>query len=142
MTIDDMINNELKDTDNNNPVIVNTKKILKIFGYKVLKEINRLNFPAFTILDDNDLSKRGFVNMMLNMLVSDEDKDKLRFHEYKSWNEVEICTPASHDQMFIVERENGKLDFAKYDKCGKWFNQENLELTDVIKWRSFLPYYE
>ena len=141
MTIDDMINNELKDTDDNNPVIVNTKKILKIFGYKVLKEINRLNFPAFTILDDNDLSKRGFVNMMLNMLVSEEDKDKLCFHEYKAWNDVE-CPPASHDQLFIVERENGKLDFAKYDKCEKWINQENLELTDVIKWRSFLPYYE
>ena len=45
------------------------KDLFKSGAYAVLKEINRLNFPAFTLLDDNDLSKQGFVNMLLNMMV-------------------------------------------------------------------------
>ena len=33
------------------------KELFKSGAYAVLKEIDRLNFPAFTIIEDNDLSK-------------------------------------------------------------------------------------
>lgn len=124
-------------------IIKMCKDCMTFFGYKVLEEINRLNFPAFTFLDSFNHSKRGFVNALLNHLVDKDDEKygKIHFDEYENWKDVSICTPScstSENHFLIVEKSDGKYDFAKWsNETEKWTNQDNKELTDVVKWMEF-----
>lgn len=90
------------------------RQSLTLFGYKVLEEIGRLNFPAFTYLEDDDLTKQGFCNMVLNYLVDKDDSTfgDIHFTEYKNWFEG---IPSETNKLMIVKRANGKYDFAKFD---------------------------
>lgn len=114
------------------------RNIMKTFGYKVLAEINRLNFTALTAIDDDDLSKQGFGNMLLNYLVDKDDEvyGKVHFTEYKAWNKVSERNPKIHDKLIIVKCANGKLDFAKYGEDGHWYNQKEQIIPDVTEWKS------
>jgi hypothetical protein len=128
------------------------KDLFKSGAYAVLKEINRLNFPAFTLLDDNDLSKQGFVNMLLNRMVDEDDirfgKD-LHFTEYKAYheNEPHVKRPYENDDKnwFLVQLDNGRLDIAKNvwtdDKkeTSIWKNQDGKVLNNVLNWRPIYP---
>ena len=110
-----------------------------MFGYKVLEEINRLNFTAFTILDDNDFSKQGFANMLLNYLV-DEKYGKIHFNEYKAWkdNSIEKPRTSTANYYIVVELSNGKYDFAKWSVENEtWTNQNGKIINDIVKWREF-----
>ena len=113
------------------------RDIMRNFGYKVLEEINRLNFTAFTFINDDDLSKQGFGNMLLNYLVDEDDEvyGKTHFTEYKAWNKVEEHLPKIHDMLIIVKKSDGKLDFAKYGKDEHWTNQDG-QICDVVEWKS------
>lgn len=142
MNMTDLINRELepcfKKYGKDDDTIKTYSKIMKIFGYEVLKEINRLNFTAFTVIDDDDLTKQGFGNMLLNYLVDKDDEvyGKIKFTEYKAWKKVNEITPNIHDKLVIVKRSNDKLDFATFTEFEKWINQDNEELSDVVEWRS------
>ena len=72
MNITDLVNRELKESEDKfgkeDTIVSLLRKSLTLFGYKVLKEISRLNFPAFTYTEDNDLTKQGFCNMVLHYL--------------------------------------------------------------------------
>lgn len=114
------------------------RDIMRNFGYKVLEEINRLNFTAFTIIDDDDLSKQGFGNMLLNYLVDEDDEvyGKTHFIEYKAWSKVEDKKPKIHDKLVIVKCGDGTLDFAKYGEDGYWYNQKEQIICNVAEWKS------
>ena len=145
MNITDLVNRELKKAEDkfgkDDMIVSMLRKCLPIFGYKVLEEINRLNFPAFTIIDDDDLTKQGFCNMVLNYLVDEDDPNfgNIHFTEYKNWFKD---VPSETDKLMIVKRANGKYDFAKFDEeKNHWFNQDNEIIYDVCEWRTFLPSY-
>lgn len=143
MNITDLVNRELEESEDKfgkeNEIVSLLRDSMKMFGYKVLCELNRLNFPAFTFINDDDLTKQGFCNMVLNYLVDKNDSKfgNIHFTEYKNWFED---IPYEHNKLMIVERSNGKYDFAKFDddkNC--WFNQNDEVVDDVCKWRTFLP---
>lgn len=140
MNITDLINKELKfrKYGEDDTLVKMCKGIMRDFGYKVLAEINRLNFTAFTVIDDDDLSKQGFGNMLLNYLVDKDDEvyGKVHFTEYKAWNKVEDRNPKIHDRLIIVKCGDGTLDFAKYGKDGHWYNQKEQIIPDVAEWKS------
>ena len=142
MNITSLINKELKESietyGKDDAIVKMCMDIMKRFGYKVLAEINRLNFTAFTVIDDDDLSKQGFGNMLLNYLVDKDDEvyGKVHFTEYKAWNKVGDRNPKIHDKLIIVKRANGKLDFAKYGEDKYWYNQDEQIICDVKEWKS------
>lgn len=146
MNITDLVNKELEGAEDKfgkEDVFVSLlRKALTLFGYKVLEEINRLNFTAFTILDDNDFSKQGFANMLLNYLVDEEDEKygKIHFNEYKAWkdNSIEKPRASTTNYYIVVELSNGKYDFAKWSVENEtWTNQNGKIINDVVKWREF-----
>lgn len=146
MNITDLVNKELEGAEDKfgkEDVFVSLlRKALTLFGYKVLEEINRLNFTAFTILDDNDFSKQGFANMLLNYLVDEEDEKygKIHFNEYKAWkdNSIEKPRTSTANYYIVVELSNGKYDFAKWSVENEtWTNQNGKIINDVVKWREF-----
>lgn len=128
-----------------------SKEVFKAAAYAVLKEINRLNFPAFTILDDDDLSKQGFSNMLLNKLVDKEDEKygNIHFPEYKSYREGEPSVKRIYENddknWLLVQLDNGRLDIAKNvwadDKkeVSVWKNQDGKVLDNVLNWRPIYP---
>lgn len=145
MNITDLVNKELKKAEDkfgkDDMIVSMLRKCLPMFGYKVLEEINRLNFPSFTFINDDDLTKQGFCNMVLNYLVDEDDPKfgNIHFTEYKNWFEG---VPSETDKLMIVKRANGKYDFAKFDEeQNHWFNQDNEIICDVCEWRTFLPSY-
>ena len=128
------------------------KDLFKSGAYAVLKEINRLNFPAFTLLDDNDLSKQGFVNMLLNMMVDKEDSSfgkGIHYIEYKAYHEGEPSVKRIYEDndknWMLVQLENGRFDVAKNvwldDKkeTSVWKNQDGKVLDNVLNWRPIYP---
>lgn len=145
MNITDLVNRELKKAEDkfgkDDAIVSMLRKCLPIFGYNVLEEISRLNIPAFTYVDDDDLTKQGFCNMMLNYLVDEDDPKfgNIHFTEYKNWFKD---IPSETDKLMIVKRANGKYDFAKFDEeQNHWFTQDNKIICDVCEWRTFLPSY-
>lgn len=146
MNITDLVNKELEEAEDKfgkeDTFVSLLRKALTLFGYKVLEEINRLNFTAFTILDDNDFSKQGFANMLLNYLVDEEDEKygKIHFNEYKAWkdNSIEKPRTSTTNYYIVVELSNGKYDFAKWSVENEtWTNQNGKIINDVVKWREF-----
>ena len=128
------------------------KDLFKSGAYAVLKEINRLNFPAFTLLDDNDLSKQGFVNMLLNMMVDKEDSSfgkDIHYTEYKAYHTGEPSLKRIYEDndknWMLVQLENGRFDVAKNvwldDKkeTSVWKNQDGKVLDNVLNWRPIYP---
>ena len=137
MNITDLVDKELEEAEDTFVSLL--RKALTLFGYKVLEEINRLNFTAFTILDDNDFSKQGFANMLLNYLV-DEKYGKIHFNEYKAWkdNSIEKPRTSTANYYIVVELSNGKYDFAKWSVENEtWTNQNGKIINDIVKWREF-----
>ena len=137
MNITDLVDKELEEAEDTFVSLL--RKALTLFGYKVLEEINRLNFTAFTILDDNDFSKQGFANMLLNYLV-DEKYGKIHFNEYKVWkdNSIEKPRTSTANYYIVVELSNGKYDFAKWSVENEtWTNQNGKIINDIVKWREF-----
>ena len=123
-------------------VVKMCKDCMTFFGYKVLEEINRLNTVSFTILDDDDFSKQGFANMLLNYLVDEEDEKygKIHFNEYEAWHDNSIIKPrcSTSNYYIAVELSNGKYDFAKWSNENEiWTNQNGEILADVVRWREF-----
>ena len=146
MNITDLVNKELEEAEDKfgkeDTFISLLRKALTLFGYKVLEEINRLNFTAFTIVDDNDFSKQGFANMLLNYLVDEKDEKygKIHFDEYKAWkdNSIEKPRTSTANYYIVVELSNGKYDFAKWSVENEtWTNQNGEILADVVRWREF-----
>lgn len=146
MNITDLVDKELEEAENKfgkeDTFVSLLRKALTLFGYKVLEEINRLNFTAFTILDDDDFSKQGFANMLLNYLVDEEDEKygKIHFNEYKAWkdNSIEKPRTSTANYYIVVELSNGKYDFAKWSAENEtWTNQNGKIINDVVKWREF-----
>ena len=146
MNITDLVNKELEEAEDKfgkeDTFISLLRKALTLFGYKVLEEINRLNFTAFTISDDNDFSKQGFANMLLNYLVDEKDEKygKIHFDEYKAWkdNSIEKPRTSTANYYIVVELSNGKYDFAKWSVENEtWTNQNGEILADVVRWREF-----
>ena len=134
MNITGLVNRELKESENKfgkeDKFVSLLRKSLTLFGYKVLEEIGRLNFPAFTYSNDDDLTKQGFCNMVLNYLVDEDDPTfgNIHFTEYKNWFKG---IPLETDKLMIVKRANGKYDFAKFDEeQNHWFNQDNEIIYD------------
>ena len=128
------------------------KDLYKSGAYAVLKEIDRLNFPAFTIGDDDDLSKQGFVNMLLNMMVDEDDTrfgEGLHFTEYKAYREEEPHVKRIYENedknWLLVKLDNGRFDIAKNvwvdDKKEEsvWKNQDGKVLDNVLNWRPIYP---
>ena len=137
MNITDLVDKELEEAEDTFVSLL--RKALTLFGYKVLEEINRLNFTAFTILDDNDFSKQGFANMLLNYLV-DEKYGKIHFNECKAWkdNSIEKPRTSTANYYIVVELSNGKYDFAKWSVENEtWTNQNGKIINDIVKWREF-----
>ena len=146
MNITDLVDKELEEAEDKfgkeDTFVSLLRKALTFFGYKVLEEINRLNFTAFTIIDDNDFSKQGFANMLLNYLVDEEDEKygKIHFDEYKAWkdNSIEKPRTSTANYYIVVELSNGKYDFAKWSVENEtWTNQNGEILADVVRWREF-----
>ena len=146
MNITDLVDKELEEAEDKfgkeDTFVSLLRKALTLFGYKVLEEINRLNFTAFTIIDDNDFSKSGFANMLLNYLVDEEDEKygKIHFDEYKAWkdNSIEKPRTSTANYYIVVELSNGKYDFAKWSVENEtWTNQNGEILADVVRWREF-----
>ena len=146
MNITDLVNKELEEAEDKfgkeDAFVSLLRKALTLFGYKVLEEINRLNFTAFTISDDNDFSKQGFANMLLNYLVDEKDEKygKIHFNEYKAWkdNSIEKPRTSTANYYIVVELSNGKYDFAKWSAENEtWTNQNGKIINDVVKWREF-----
>ena len=146
MNITDLVDKELEEAEDKfgkeDTFVSLLRKSLTLFGYKVLEEINRLNFTAFTIIDDNDFSKQGFANMLLNYLVDEEDEKygKIHFNEYKAWkhNSIEKPRTSTANYYIVVELSNGKYDFAKWSVENEtWTNQNGEILADVVRWREF-----
>lgn len=143
MNITDLVDKELEEAEDKfgkeDTFVSLLRKALTLFGYKVLEEINRLNFTAFTISDDNDFSKQGFANMLLNYLVDEKD-GKIHFNEYKAWkdNSIEKPRTSTANYYIAVELSNGKYDFAKWsDENETWTNQNGKIINDVVRWREF-----
>ena len=125
--------------------------MFKSGAYAVIKEISRLNLPAFTILDDNDLSKQGFVNMLLNMMVDKEDTDfgNLHYIEYKAYHTGEPSVKRVYEDndknWMLVQLENGRFDIAKNvwlddrKETSVWKNQDGKVLDNVLNWRPIYP---
>ena len=146
MNITDLVDKELEEAEDKfgkeDTFVSLLRKSLTLFGYKVLEEINRLNFTAFTIIDDNDFSKQGFANMLLNYLVDEKDEKygKIHFDEYKAWkdNSIEKPRTSTANYYIVVELSNGKYDFAKWSAENEtWTNQNGKIINDVVKWREF-----
>ena len=146
MNITDLVDKELEEAEDKfgkeDTFVSLLRKSLTFFGYKVLEEINRLNFTAFTIIDDNDFSKQGFANMLLNYLVDEKDEKygKIHFDEYKAWkdNSIEKPRTSTANYYIVVELSNGKYDFAKWSVENEtWTNQNGEILADVVRWREF-----
>ena len=146
MNITDLVDKELEEAEDKfgkeDTFVSLLRKSLTLFGYKVLEEINRLNFTAFTIIDDNDFSKSGVANMLLNYLVDEEDEKygKIHFDEYKAWkdNSIEKPRTSTANYYIVVELSNGKYDFAKWSAENEtWTNQNGKIINDVVKWREF-----
>ena len=146
MNITSLVDKELEEAEDKfgkeDTFVSLLRKSLTLFGYKVLEEINRLNFTAFTIIDDNDFSKQGFANMLLNYLVDEEDEKygKIHFDEYKAWkdNSIEKPRTSTANYYIVVELSNGKYDFAKWSVENEtWTNQNGEILADVVRWREF-----
>ena len=146
MNITDLVDKELEEAEDKfgkeDTFVSLLRKSLTLFGYKVLEEINRLNFIAFTIIDDNDFSKSGFANMLLNYLVDEKDEKygKIHFNEYEAWKDNSIETPSTSTANYyiVVELSNGKYDFAKWSVENEtWTNQNGEILADVVRWREF-----
>lgn len=128
-----------------------SKEVFKAAAYATLKEINRLNFPAFTKLDDNDLSKQGFGNMLLNYLVDKEDEKygNIHFPEYKAYHEGEPSTKRVYEDdnknWMLVQLGNGRFDIAKNvwtdykEETSVWKNQDGKVLDNVLNWRPIYP---
>jgi len=143
MDITSLVDRCLKDSidkyGKDDPTVKLSRDIMTFFGYKVLGEINRLNFPAFTILDSFEVTKQGFVNVLLNYMVDKDDPKygKIHFTENKLWQEN--CTPAcTSSHWLVVKLEDDKLDFAKYStKTEKWTSQNDEVLTNVKAWAEF-----
>ena len=61
MNITDLVERCLEDSiekyGKDDSIVKMCKDCMTFFGYKVLEEINRLNFTALTIIDDNDFSE-------------------------------------------------------------------------------------
>lgn len=128
------------------------KDLFKSGAYAVLQELHRLNFPAFTLIDDNDLSKQGFVNMLLNKLVDEDDLhfgEGLHFTEYNAYHEGEPITKRVYENedknWLLVQLDNGRFDIAKNvwvdDKkeISVWKNQDGKVLDNVLNWRPIYP---
>ena len=128
------------------------KNLFKSGAYAVLKEIDRLNFPAFTLVDDNDLSKQGFVNMLLNKMIDKEDSHfggGLHFTEYKAYRKGEPNVKRIYEDndknWMLVQLDNGRFDVAKNvwldDKREEsvWKNQDGKILDNVSNWRPIYP---
>lgn len=146
MNITDLVNKELEKAEDKfgkeDTFVSLLRKALTLFGYKVLEEINRLNSTALTIIDDNDFSKQGFANMLLNYLVDEKDEKygKIHFNEYKAWkdNSIEKPRTSTANYYIVVELSNGKYDFAKWSAENEtWTNQNGKIINDVVKWREF-----
>ena len=146
MNITDLVERCMKESTEkygkDDSIVKMCKDCMTFFGYQVLKEINRLNTVAFTILDDNDFSKQGFGNMLLNYLVDKEDEKygKIHFDEYKAWkdNSIEKPRTSTTNYYIAVELSDGKYDFAKWSNENEtWINQDGKTLTDVVRWREF-----
>ena len=146
MNITDLVDKELEEAEDKfgkeDTFVSLLRKSLTLFGYKVLEEINRLNFTAFTIIDDNDFNKQGFTNMLLNYLVDEKDEKygKIHFNEYKAWkdNSIEKPRTSTANYYIVVELSNGKYDFAKWSVENEtWTNQNGEILADVVRWREF-----
>ena len=146
MNITDLVERCLKDSiekyGKDDSIVKMCKDCMTFFGYKVLEEINRLNFIAFTIIDDNDFNKQGFANMLLNYLVDEEDEKygKIHFDEYKAWkdNSIEKPRTSTANYYIVVELSNGKYDFAKWSVENEtWTNQNGKIINDIVKWREF-----
>ena len=146
MNITDLVDKELEEAEDKfgkEDIFVSLlRKSLTLFGYKVLEEINRLNFTAFTIIDDNDFSKQGLANMLLNYLVDEKDEKygKIHFDEYKAWkdNSIEKPRTSTANYYIVVELSNGKYDFAKWSAENEtWTNQNGKIINDVVRWREF-----
>ena len=146
MNITDLVDKELEEAEDKfgkeDTFVSLLRKSLTLFGYKVLEEINRLNFTAFTISDDDDFSKQGFANMLLNYLVDEKDEKygKIHFNEYEAWkdNSIEKPRTSTANYYIVVELSNGKYDFAKWSVENEtWTNQNGEILADVVRWREF-----
>ena len=146
MNITDLVERYTKESTKkygkDNFIVKMCKDCMTFFGYKVLEEINRLNTVAFTICDDDDFSKQGFVNMFLNYLIDKDDEKygKIHFSEYHAWQDNFITKPrcSTTNYYIAVELSNGKYDFAKWSNENEtWTNQEGEVLTDVVRWREF-----
>lgn len=136
------LENSIEKYGKDDTIVKMCKDCMTFFGYKVLEEINRLNTISFTILDDDDFSKQGFANMLLNYLVDEEDEKygKIHFNEYEAWHDNSITKPRCLIPKYYiaVELSNGKYDFAKWsDENETWTNQDGKILTDVVRWREF-----
>lgn len=108
-------------------------------AYAALKEASRLNFPAMTIVYDNKLSKQGFTNMVLNMLIDKDDAEfgKLHFVEYKAWREDEPLS-GNDNRLLIIKRADSRLDFAKFtEETHIWIDQSGNEIPkeEIKEWR-------
>lgn len=146
MNITDLVDKELEEAEDKfgkeDTFVSLLRKALTLFGYKVLEEINRLNFTAFTISDDNDFSKQGFANMLLNYLVDEKDEKygKIHFNEYEAWkdNSIEKPRTSTANYYIVVELSNDKYDFAKWSVENEtWTNQNGKIINDVVRWREF-----
>ena len=126
------------------------KELFKSGAYAVLKEIDRLNFPAFTIIEDNDLSKQGFVSMLLNKLVDKDDSlaEGLHFIEYKAYHEIPPAVSRVYEDAgknwLLVQLADGRFDIAKYvlldnQESSVWKNQDGKVLDNVLNWRPIYP---
>lgn len=126
------------------------KDLFRSGAYAVLKEIDRLNFPAFTIIEDNDLSKQGFVNMLLNKLVDKDDSlaKGLHFIEYNASHEspptVSRVYEDGNKNWLLVQLADGRFDIAKYvftdnKESSGWKNQDGVVLDNVLNWRPIYP---
>lgn len=130
------------------------KELFKSGAYAILKEINRLNIPAFTMIYDNDFSKQGFVNMLLNKMVDEDDLHfgkGLHFIEYNAYHEGKPAVIEEYEKngnWMLVQLDDGKLDIAKNvwanDKKvdSVWKNQDGKVLDNVINWRPIYPNFE
>ena len=136
----------------NHPSLPSFKDLYKSGAYAVLKEIARLNVPPFTILDDDDLSKQGFTNMLLNMMIDEEDAhfgEGLHFTEYKAYHEGEPSMKRMYEDddknWLLVKLDNGRFDIAKniwVDEKREesvWKNQDGKVLENVLNWRPIYP---
>lgn len=128
------------------------KNLFKSGAYAVVKELHRLNVPAFTVLYDDDLSKKGFVNMLLNQMVDKEDASfskGMHFAEYKAYHENEPFVKRVYEDddknWLLVKLNNGRFDIAKNvwtdnkRETSVWKNQDEKVLDNVLNWRPIYP---